>query len=336
MAEAGIVAPIRGLRAQDDVRAGHHRQLDVIAGTHPAIGKAHHSSGRVARAGSRRALRGLLFLVSLRARRLLGLQRLQSPARLGGATRDILGTTLLRRPAPPLARRRIALSFRLQLLNPTARRVFQRRQLVRPAERALAGTGPHLGAVDRNLVQPDHPFGKQRRQALRQQAIQHRSMSEPKVAEPVVVHPDPAAQPAIRNIALAQPVELARRADPFERRVQPQRQINPRVRRRPTRLSLTGQDPAVQRRQIQSLDESPDHPRSMIRRKLAFQIDHVPSQLPAIRYLVPSPTRHLWPPQAKPENHNRNTKAQFFHTLEGRNPSSRYRRRHNGFRPSPE
>lgn len=73
-------------------------------------------------------------------------------------------------------------------------------------------------------------------------------VAHPEVGQRVVVDPDDAADPAVRVVALAQPIELARRAHPVDRRPQPQRHQDRRIDRRPTRAALERASRASRRR----------------------------------------------------------------------------------------
>ena len=103
-------------------------------------------------------------------------------------------------------------------------------------------------------------------QALRQRgchvagelAVQPLRMRDPEVAQRVVVHAHPAAQPAVGVVALAQPVEFARRSHTVERRIQPQAHQNGRVNGRAPDAAFDGPDSRVQGLQIKRLHERPD------------------------------------------------------------------------------
>ena len=94
------------------------------------------------------------------------------------------------------------------------------------AERARPRRGAHPDPVLHHLVEIDHAGRRQRRHVLASSSRSSSSpMRHPEVGEPVIVHAHPAAQPAIGVVALAQPRQRPRAADPFARRIKPQRQI---------------------------------------------------------------------------------------------------------------
>ena len=113
---------------------------------------------------------------------------------------------------PPLARR-IGLQFLLQLGNPDPGLFFQFHQGLPSPHRRAACRGPDLGTVGDDLVQCDQAFLHQSRQTARQKAIEELAALQTELRQHRVVHPDPAADPAIDRMMLAQPRQRA--ADPI-------------------------------------------------------------------------------------------------------------------------
>lgn len=99
--------------------------------------------------------------------------------------------------------------------------------------------------------------GQERRNRLGEQLIEQVGCLDPEVGEGVLLHPDPAGEPPIRVMLVAQPIERPRRADPLERRVQPERDEDRQVDRRPAAVALDRPDPGEEGRQIEALDEGP-------------------------------------------------------------------------------
>jgi hypothetical protein len=104
---------------------------------------------------------------------------------------------------------------------------------------------PHLGAVDRDLGQRHHPFGNQRRDALRQKPIEHLNVHHPEVRKTVIVQRHPAGDPPICQIVLRKPLKLPRRTHSIDRRIKPQRQQNCGIGRRPPGLAFPRLDGLV-------------------------------------------------------------------------------------------
>jgi hypothetical protein len=113
---------------------------------------------------------------------------------------------------------------------------------------------------------------QQDRDRLRQQIIQRRLMRHAEITHRVVIHRDAPADPAIRVMGIAEPIDFTRAADAVHRRVQPKRHQNLRIDRRPARAALTGADPSVERRQIQPLDKAPDEAGGVPRRQQRLEI----------------------------------------------------------------
>ena len=120
-------------------------------------------------------------------------------------------------------------------------------------------------------------------QALGQQLVQFRPAVAAECRQHVVVHRHAAAQPAIRRMMLAQTFDRPRRADPFQRRIQPYRQQHRRIARRTPGRVVARFDAGVEAGQIQTGNERPHQPRPMLRQQLAVQIDHLPAQLTALQ-----------------------------------------------------
>src|SRR5262249_16934701 len=118
---------------------------------------------------------------------------------------------------------------------------------------------------------------------IRKEFVQRRRMLDAKIVERVVIDRHAAAQPAIRVMMLATPLQLATAADAFLGGIQPQRQQQPWVRRRSPRLIATLGQGGVIHAQIESPSPSPDRPGFMIRRQKLLEINRLHDQLLAIR-----------------------------------------------------
>jgi len=96
-------------------------------------------------------------------------------------------------------------------------------------ERLNLALGAHAHAVMGHPVHADQALRQQGCHAASELTVQPLGMLDPEVAQGVVVDAHPAAQPAVGIVAVAQPVEFARRAHTVQRRVQPQAHQNGRV-----------------------------------------------------------------------------------------------------------
>ena len=101
----------------------------------------------------------------------------------------------------------------------------------------------------------------------------------------MVVDADPAGEPAVGVVLVAQAVERAGRADALERRVQPQGDEDRRVDRRSATVALDGLDPSVERGQVEGLDEGPHQARPVVGRQEAPEIARAERDLVALRAL---------------------------------------------------
>jgi hypothetical protein len=143
--------------------------------------------------------------------------------------------------------------------------------------------GAHPHAVLCHHAQGHELALEQRGDAAGELRIEPRAMAHPEVRQRVVIDPDPAADPAVRVVALAQPIELARRAHPVDSCPQPQRHQDRRVDRRPPGRALDRPDPGVQRRQIERPNERPDRAHRMIGAQERVQIARPQLDLIALR-----------------------------------------------------
>jgi hypothetical protein len=121
--------------------------------------------------------------------------------------------------------------------------------------------------------------------ALGQERVEEIGLLDPEVGQGVVVDADPATQPAIRVVLVAQAVECPRRADALQRGVQPERDEDGRIDRGPPRVALDRPDPSVERREVEALDEGPHQARPVVGRKEALEIGGPERDLAALRTL---------------------------------------------------
>ena len=112
-------------------------------------------------------------------------------------------------------------------------------------------------------------------------------MSEAKITQRVVIHRDTAAQPAIRVMAVAEPIHFARAAHAVHGGVEPQGDQNLGIDRRAAGAALPRANGRIERRQIQALDKAPHQPRRVARRQQRLQIAGLQLDLIAIRGLIP-------------------------------------------------
>ena len=233
----------------------------------------------------------------------------------------------LRRATPALPSSRIALQLTLQRRYPRPRRRLPTPQAAHTAERTRACARAHLRAVDRNLLKAHRPRRRERRNLLAQQIVQKRAVTAAKRAQTVIVHRNTAAKPHISRIPLAQQSQTARRTDPLQGRKQPQRQQNRRVRRRTTGTGNPRANLSVKPAQVQTLHETPNNPRPVVRRKQTLKVNHPPFQLTPIRAQNTNTTRHRNPLYSTRPKLNRTQQSKqinqilFLHSLEGGGPS---------------
>ena len=141
------------------------------------------------------------------------------------------------------------------------------------------GGGANLDTVLRQTFQTDQAVLDQRRYAVGQQPIQHRLMVGAEVRESMVVHAHAAAQPAIDEVALAQAHDLAGAADTIDHRIQPQRQQQTRIDRRPPHRVRARLDRGVKLTQFQRRHEAPHQTSRMIEGDQGIEINDLPGRL---------------------------------------------------------
>ena len=204
---------------------------------------------------------------------------------------------------------------------PRPRRRLPTPQAAHTAERTRACARAHLRAVDRNLLKAHRPRRRERRNLLAQQIVQKRAVTAAKRAQTVIVHRNTAAKPHISRIPLAQQSQTARRTDPLQGRKQPQRQQNRRVRRRTTGTGNPRANLSVKPAQVQTLHETPNNPRPVVRRKQTLKVNHPPFQLTPIRAQNTNTTRHRNPLYSTRPKLNRTQQSKqinqilFLHSL---------------------
>ncbi len=199
----------------------------------------------------------------------------------------VLGRPLACRGLPPAGRRGIAVGLLAQATNRSCRRVPAFRQGRVPAERRRPRCGPHPYAVLRHPLQAGDPDREQCGKAVDQQLLQRRTVRDPEIRQGLGIHPDAAAQPLKRNVLDAQPRQLTGTADTLDRRVQPQRYQDPRIRRRMAGATVDRLDRSMQRRQVQPFDELPNLTHAMIGRDQIVERQQPQINLPALRQTQP-------------------------------------------------
>lgn len=160
-------------------------------------------------------------------------------------------------------------------------------ELLEPAtapEAGRLGRGANPHAVLRHHAQRHQLALEQRGDAAGQLRIEPRDVPGAKVRQRVVVHPHAAADPAIRVIALAQPIDLACRAHAIDGRPQPQRHQNRRVDCRTARHTFHRLDLRVQRLDVQRLHERPHGACGVITAQQRVQVAGAKFDLVALRH----------------------------------------------------
>ena len=214
------------------------------------------------------------------ARLALRLKPFERRPRLGGARLNITRRTLPRGLSTTARSSWIVRQFLLEGGQPLGGHGFDLEQFFARLERPLAGAGANLRAVDGDLGERHQSLADQRGHTLRQQPVENSHLLGPEVGEPVIVQRHAARPPAIGGVAFGEALQFARRPDPFNRRIEPQRQQDRGIGRRPSRLPVARLHPLIQLRKIEALDETPDDARPRIRRQKPLKIDHIPAQLP--------------------------------------------------------
>ena len=110
---------------------------------------------------------------------------------------------------------------------------------------------------------------QQRRDRLRDERIQVGLMLDPEITQRVIADRHAAAQPAVGIMRSAQTIDLPGAPDAVDRRIEPQRQQQLRIDRRPPRMPFARLDARVEGRQIQPLHKLPDEPRRVAGRERA-------------------------------------------------------------------
>ena len=167
------------------------------------------------------------------------------------------------------------------------------------SKRRRPRAGPHPHPVLGNPAQIDQSLGHQLGHALSEQAVEHRPVRYAKVRQRVCAHGDAAADPPVRIVLAAKPLERSRAAHPLRRRVDPQREQDPRIDRRPPCVPFHRLDPLVEHRQVQPFDELPHRPGSVVLREQTLQIRRSKLELRPVRTQYPrlllhdlTPARH--------------------------------------------
>ena len=111
------------------------------------------------------------------------------------------------------------------------------------------------------------------------------------VRQSMIVHPYAAAQPAINEVALAQAHDLAGAADTIDHRIEPQRQQQTRVDRRPPHRVRARLDRGVKLSQLQRRHEAPHQTSRMIGRDQGVEINHLPGRFVTPGLLHPRRSR---------------------------------------------
>src|SRR3989454_7938978 len=108
-------------------------------------------------------------------------------------------------------------------------------------------------------------------------------MLDAKVAQRVVIHADPATQPPVRIVPLAQSRQLPRASHALTRGVEPERDQHLRIDRRPAGIAPPGLNRRVKPAQVQSIDDHPERAGPVIRGQERLDILGPQLQLRPIR-----------------------------------------------------
>ena len=123
------------------------------------------------------------------------------------------------------------------------------------------------------------------RHAPDEEILEQVGLGHPELREGVVVDRYPATDPAVRVVLVAQAVERPGAADALERRIQPERDEDGRIDRRPTRVALDRADAVIEGGQIARLDEGPHEARLVVRGQEALEVRRAQGELSPVRAL---------------------------------------------------
>jgi len=166
-------------------------------------------------------------------------------------------------------------------------------------ESPLQAAPAAVAAGPRRRAHPDPVVGdpleghlaarEERRHALGEEVVEQLGVRHPEVGEGVVVDADPAADPAVGVVLVAQAVEGPGAAHPLERGVQPERHEDRRVDRRTAAVALRLPDLGVEGRQVEALDERPCEASPVLGRQEALEIGRTQGDLLAAGPLESGP-----------------------------------------------
>lgn len=150
-------------------------------------------------------------------------------------------------------------------------------------ERRCPGAGSHPYAVLRHPLELDQTLRHQHRNTVSQHLVEKLHLLDSEVRQGVMVDRDPAADPAVRIVLLRQAFNRPRTPHPLHRRIEPQSQVNPRIRRGTARPALHRLDLRIKRPQFERLHELPHRSRRVIHRQKTLQIHRPQLHLRTVR-----------------------------------------------------
>lgn len=161
------------------------------------------------------------------------------------------------------------------------------------AERARGSVRSHAHAVLGHALQPHDARAHQHGKEIGPEIVQRIVVSDPEVAQRVCVRAQATADPAVRRVALAQPLEMARTANPFAGREEPKAQQHLRIQRRSAGPALARLGACSEATEVHSIEQLPEGERAMVFRNQVVQRDGLPQTLRAIRPLQSDLAAHL-------------------------------------------
>ena len=271
----------QGVEPDDDLARDIGRELGVVGRSRAATGHLHERGVGI---GARRRGRH----IAAPAVGPLGLARLELGQSREGASGSVGPLTvgpLTGGGHPPGGRPGVVVELGPQGVHLGFGQGQGLAQGIAPAERRGTRAGPDPDAVLGDPVEGHETLDHECRDTLGQEPIEQRTMGHPEVGQGVVVDRHAAAQPAVRVVLGAQPVEGPGAADRLDRRIQPQRGQDGRVDRRAAGLALDRPDTSIERAQIEALDEGPHETRPVVGRQEALEIDRAKLDLVPVRAL---------------------------------------------------
>src|SRR3974390_2297211 len=267
-------------------RADH---LDVVCRTISPIRHLHDPPSGLRPRFARRFLLFRLAALSLQTALALYLYLAQGLERRLHLLDALARRPLARRSNASVAGARLVIKLAFELFHHLLGACQMLLQARAAAVRSRPPTGAYPHAILRQPIQINDSAGFPRRHVLDQQPIEKLAIVDAEVAQRVVVDRHPAAQPAIRIMAFAQPLQGPCASHPLAGRVKPQRQQQARRNCRMSRHPLPRFDRILQLAQINLLHVIPNQSGRMVLPDQTVDIHRPQLDLVPLRLAPPRP-----------------------------------------------